>query len=121
MLKNFGLGKLQRLKKTVEFQTTYTQGRSFAGRYIVLYVLKRAEPGKKVGIAAGKRLGKAHIRNRVKRLLREAYRLNQDKFAAGCDYLLVGRKPAVAAKRQDVEHSLLLLAGRAGILFENEK
>lgn len=94
----FELGRNKILRGKREFNTVHSKGRSFANREIVLYVLEDETLNGKVGFAAGKKLGCAVIRNRVKRILREAYRLNQHKVKPNCAIILVGRKNLVDAK-----------------------
>ena len=113
------------LKRAASFQRVYRLGRSFASRYLVLYVFT-VRPGEKklkgeVGFAAGKKLGCAVTRARVKRLLRESYRLHQHEIAPHHALVLVGRKAAVKARRQDVERSLLALCKKAGLLAREER
>lgn len=105
------------LRKNKNFQTVYRLGKSYANRQLVLYVM----PGRgdrRVGFAAGRRLGVAVVRNRVKRLLREAYRLNQHRLKSGIDILLVGRQPIVAEKLPAVAAAFLDLCARAKIFVD---
>ena len=69
----------------------------------------------KVGFAAGKKLGCAAVRNRVKRLLRECYRLHQDDLRDGIAVLLVGRKAMADAKYGEIERAYLTLGKKMGI------
>ena len=101
------------------FQEVYLRGRSWADRYLVLYVFPAIGPERKAGFAAGKKLGNAVVRNRLKRLMRESYRLYQARLAEGYYYLLVARKPAVGVKEPVMEQAFLKLAGRAGILKQS--
>lgn len=104
------------LRKNKNFQTVYRVGKSFANKQLVLYILPNNTGERRIGFAAGKRLGKAVVRNRVKRLLREAYRLNQHRLVDGMDLILVGRQPLVNADLALTTAALLHLAGKAGIL-----
>ena len=81
----YNLSKNLVLKKNKNFQTVYRLGKSYANRMLVVYILKRNDQHSKVGFAAGKKLGNAVTRNRVKRLLREVYRLNQFQLIKGID------------------------------------
>lgn len=110
------LPKRRILRQNREFQTVYRSGRSLANRYLVLYVFPTKELSGKVGFAAGKKLGNAVVRNRVKRLLRESYRLHQELVKPGLALLLVGRKAAVQEKCGNMEKAFLQLARKAGIL-----
>jgi ribonuclease P protein component len=114
------LARSRMLKRAASFQRVYRLGKSYAGRHLVLYVFRVRAGEKKlkgeVGFAAGKKLGCAVRRVRVKRLLRECYRLHQAELAEHLALVLVGRKAAVTAKRQEVEKCYLSLCRRAGIL-----
>ena len=88
----------------------------FADGYLVLYARKNRTPGNRVGITVSKKLGKAHVRNRTRRRLREVYRLNEDCFRSGWDIVVVARTKAVDASFQRLNQSFLALAKKAGIL-----
>ena len=92
----------------------------FAGPYLVLYARRNREGINRVGITVSKKLGKAHIRNRIRRRLREIYRLNEDKFLPGWDIVLVGRGKALDADFAAIMNSFLSLAKKAGILREEQ-
>lgn len=104
------------LRKNKQFQGIYRYGRSYANRYIVLYLLPEKGEMTKVGFAAGKRLGNAVVRNRVKRLLRETFRLNRGRLKPGMKLLLVGRKPITSVKQADVGRAFEDLCRKARIL-----
>ncbi|RHM54591.1 ribonuclease P protein component [Mitsuokella sp. AF33-22] len=103
------------IKRRSDFQRVYRVGRSYANRYFVLYVFPAANVRGRVGFAAGKKLGCAVVRNRVKRLLRESYRLHQELLRDDVALLLVGRKAMVEAKCQAVEKAFLKVGKKAGI------
>lgn len=118
MVKRFILPKISRLCQNKSFQAVYRSGKSYANKNLVVYVLPNKSANRRIGFAAGKRLGSAVVRNRVKRLLREAYRLNQDKFITGVDLVIVGRQPLIKAKLPQVVKSFLELGGKAKIMVE---
>ncbi len=105
------------LKRRNDFQRVYRKGKSMANRYFVLYVFETEELAGKVGFAAGKKLGCAVKRNRVKRLLRESYRLHQQEIRPGIALLMVGRQAMLDAKCSAVEKSFLALGKKAGIFL----
>ncbi|WP_091750321.1 ribonuclease P protein component [Propionispora vibrioides] len=104
------------LHKNKQFQTVYKTGKSYSNRMLVMYVLPNPAQKRRVGFAAGKRLGGAVVRNRVKRLLREAYRMRQHELRQDVDLIIVGRKPAVDSNAQAVTKAFLDLCKRAQIL-----
>ena len=89
-----------------------------ADGYLVLYARKNRTDSNRVGITVGKKLGKAHIRNRTRRRIREVYRLNEEKFQPGWDIVVVARTKAVEAPFDKLVRSYLNLAKKAGILLE---
>ena len=99
-----------------EFSRVYNNGCSYSNHFLVIYILKSNELTGKVGFAAGKKLGNAIIRNRVKRLLRETYRFCQNEIRNDIAIIVVGRKPVVNAKLNDVMKAFKALCFKAKIL-----
>ena len=103
------------LKLNHIFQRLYrTHGQ--ANGYLVLYARKNRTDTNRVGITVGKKLGHAVVRNRVRRRLREVYRLNEDKFQAGWDIVVVARTRAVYAEFNQLVEAYMTAAEKAGIL-----
>ena len=103
------------LKLNHIFQRLYrTNGQ--ANGYLVLYARKNRTDCNRVGITVSKKLGKAHVRNRVRRRFREIYRLNEDKFQPGWDIVVVARTRSIDADFQKLTAAYLQLAQKAGIL-----
>lgn len=86
--------------------------------YLVLYARRNRTEGNRVGITVSKKLGKAHIRNRVRRRLREIYRTHEEAFLPGWDIVVVARSKAVDADFQKLTEAYLTSAKRLGILRE---
>lgn len=86
--------------------------------YLVLYARKNRTATNRVGVTVSKKLGHAVVRNRVRRRLREIYRLNEDQFAPGWDIVVVARSRCVGADFDKLTASYLSLAEKAGILKE---
>ena len=105
------------LKLNHIFQRLY-RSKGQANGYMVLYARPNRTQTNRVGITVGKKIGKAHIRNRTRRRLREIYRLNEDKFQPGWDIVVVARTKAVDADFGKLTAAYLSLAKKAGILEE---
>ena len=112
----YSLQKKLIVKENSDFQKIYRCGRSLANKNMVMYYCKAFHPSHKVTFAAGKKLGNAVTRNRVKRLLREVYRLHRHEIKDDYCLLLVGRAAAVDLKSTALEKSFYSLCKRANIL-----
>lgn len=104
------------MKKTNDFQNVYKNGKSYADKFIVVYVWKNDSSYNKVGISCSKKVGNSIVRHRFARLVRETYRLHEDIFNSGLDIVVVARACAKDASYFDIENSLLNLAGKARII-----
>ena len=92
----------------------------FANGLLVLYARKNRLGENRVGITTGKKLGHAVVRNRVRRRLREVYRLNEYRFSPGWDIVVVARSKAVSCDFRELTQAYLSLAGKAGLLVPEE-
>ena len=126
------VNKRSRLSRSSDFQRIYRQGSSTASRFLVLYYFKRpaaaGEETPRLGLSVSKKLGGAVVRNRIKRLLREAFRAMQEQLAEDYDYVLIARPSlnelvqrqeggeagAVPAAVHDLFVRAGMLAGEAG-------
>lgn len=91
-----------------------------ADSLLVLYARRNHSGSNRIGYTVGKKLGKAHIRNRVRRRLREIYRLHEGQFLPGWDIVVVARSQAVDASFQELTSSFLRLARKRGVLRPEE-
>ena len=91
-----------------------------ANSIMVLYARKNRTGTNRVGITVSKKLGHAVVRNRVRRRLREVYRLNESRFQPGWDIVVVARSRCISASFQDIVSAYLTLAAKAGILRPDE-
>ena len=103
------------MKKTNDFRNVYENGKSYANKFIVVYVWKNGSSSNKVGISCSKKIGNSVVRHRFARLVREVYRLHENMFNSGLDIVVVARACARDASFFDIEESLLFLAGKARI------
>lgn len=90
----------------------------YADGLLVLYARRNRTDTNRIGITVRKKLGKAHVRNRTRRRIREVYRLNEEKFLPGWDIVIVARTKAVDAEFAKLTKSCLTLAKKAGLLTE---
>ena len=109
------------LKLNHIFQRLYrTNG--CANGMIVLYARKNRTSTNRVGITVSKKLGHAVVRNRIRRRIREIYRLNEEKFQPGWDIVIVARSKTVGADFSKLTGACLHAAEKAGLLcpFQEE-
>lgn len=100
------------LKKNKEYRKVYSQGRSVADRHIVIYCYGNGLEFSRFGFTVSKKVGKAVIRNRIRRLFKEVCRLNNDKFPVGYDYILLARKDSVGLNYSQIEEIIMKLLRR---------
>lgn len=108
------------LKLNHVFQRLYhTSGQ--ATPCLVLYARKNRTATNRVGITVSKKLGKANVRNRVRRRLREVYRLHEHRFRPGWDIVVVARTRAIYADFKTLTDCYLCAAEKAGLLLPSEE
>ena len=98
------------LKKNNDFQNVYKNGKSFANRYLVMYVLENNKNINRLGISASKKIGNSVVRHRFARLVRESYRLHENIFNSGLDIVVVAKKSAASVGYREIEEALLHLS-----------
>ena len=104
------------LKENRVFRRLYAKGKSAVSPTMVLYCRKNGRKENRYGITVSTKLGKAVTRNRVRRRLREIYRLNEDRFLPGYDIVVVARVKAVHSQYADLNKQFLRLANKLQLL-----
>ena len=108
------MGKGERLRKGSQFTTVYSQGKTWATNLVLLKALPNGLSYNRYGFVAGKRVGKAVVRNRIKRLLREIIRTIPSK--QGWDIILIARLKAANVNYHQLDNSVRVLMKRSGIV-----
>ncbi|MCL6585145.1 MAG: ribonuclease P protein component [Anoxybacillus sp.] len=109
--------KKYRIKKNKEFQQVFQQGKSMANRQFVVYVFDRPEqPFFRLGLSVSKKIGKAVVRNRVKRYIRQVFLELREQIAPGKDYVVIARIPTSEMNYAEVKKSLIHVLKKAGVL-----
>lgn len=114
--KKFKFTKADRIKSKKGFQLVYSSGRSVVDALSVIYVLTSNGEKAKIGLAVGKKLGPAVMRNRIKRMMREVFRVRKHELKPGVNIIWVARKKLVAADYNTYDRVFMRLAKRAGLL-----
>ena len=107
------------LKLNHIFRRLYSAS-GYANSYLVLYARRNHSATNRVGVTVSKKLGCAVVRNRVRRRLREVYRINEEAFAPGWDIVVVARSRCVSAQFGKLTEAYLSLARKAGVLEDTQ-
>lgn len=108
------------LKQNHVFRKLYAKGESAVGRFVVVYARRNGLPCSRLGITTGVKLGHAVDRNRARRRIREAYRLNEHRLKPGYDLVIVARSAAIDGDFAELERSLLRLCGKLKLLRKED-
>ena len=97
------------LKKNIDFQNVHRNGKSYANRFLVVYILENHTEKNRLGISVSKKVGNSVIRHHLTRLIRESYRLHEDMFDSGLDIVVIARATARNISYHEVESALMHL------------
>lgn len=109
------------LKKNQDFKNVYSKGKSHANRLLVIYVLKNKLATNRVGFSVSKKVGNSVVRNRVRRLMRESFRLNCCNICSGYDIIFISRVAAKDADYASIEKAMKSLFKKAAIEIGRSK
>lgn len=108
------------LKENYEFRRLYAKGKNAATPFIAVYIRKRKGEVNRLGLTVGKKIGIAVVRNRIRRRLREIYRLHEDGLGHGYDIVIVARTRAATATYRQLDDSFVKLSDKLGLLRKEE-
>ena len=108
------------LKKNKDFQIVYRKGKSYANRFLVMYIKKNDMGKNRLGISVSKKVGNSIVRHRLPRLIRESYRLQEEHFLCGYDIVAVVRVNAKNSTFADMKSALIHL-GKLHKIYISEK
>ena len=108
------------LKQNHVFRRLYSKGKAAFNPCLALYCRKNTSPRGLLGTTVGVKVGRALVRTRPRRRIREAYRIHEDRFLPGYDLVVVARVRAGHSRYREVERSLLSLADKLGLLRKEE-
>ena len=97
------------LKKNKDFLTVYRQGKSYANKYLVLYIMENQTEKNRIGISVSKKVGNSVVRHHLTRLIRESYRLQEECFQRGYDLVVIARQSAKDVTYKEMESALIHL------------
>ena len=114
------MDKTVSLKENHLFRRAYNRGKTAADSRLALYVRRNGRKTNRLGLTVSTKLGCAVVRNRVRRRLREIYRLTEGSLSAGFDVVVVARVRAASSDYHQLEKSFLRLADKLGLLKKGE-
>ena len=103
------------MKENHLFHRLYTKGKHAATATLAMYIRPNRLGRNRLGLTVGTKVGKAVIRNRTRRRIREAYRIHENKVAAGWDIVVVARVRSAFVPYAQLEKDLLWLLGKLGV------
>ena len=108
--------RTQSLRKNDDYRHVYREGKSISDKNLVLYMLKNNSDFNRIGISVSKKVGNSVVRHRIKRLVKENYRLNEVSFKVGYDIVVIARNPSALADFHEIQKSFLKLSKRQNLL-----
>ena len=112
----FDLKYTQSLKLNRDFRRLYSRGKTAAGGFVVVYCRPNRYHFNRVGFTVGKSVGKAVVRNRTKRLMRESYRLLEDRLSGHSDMVIVARNRAAGKTFAQISRDMEFVMRSLGLL-----
>lgn len=114
--------KTKRLKKNYEFRNVLSRGKYYSGKYIEIFLKKNNQKTNYLGIAIGVKIAKATKRNKIKRLIREAYKNLENKVNLGYDIVFLWKKnvDTINANFENINNDINKIFDKANIIEDNK-
>lgn len=120
-MRNSRFTKEERLRTSADFKSVFNAKKSFANQFLIMYVLRKEEEGRRIGFSVSKKIGNAVVRNKVRRRLREIYRTNKYRLNPGTDLIVIARPEIVKLDFEGIKRAFFALCHRANILTKNDQ
>ncbi|KPU42954.1 ribonuclease P protein component [Oxobacter pfennigii] len=110
--------KLGKLRKNSEFKHVYNKGKVYSNHLLVLYIVKNGTDYNRAGFSVSKKVGKSVVRNKVRRRIKESYRLNSAGLKKGYNFVFISRVKAKDATYKEIEKAMLSLFKKSELFIE---
>ncbi|HHX22731.1 MAG: ribonuclease P protein component [Tepidanaerobacteraceae bacterium] len=114
------MNKCLRLTKNLEFKNVYKAGRRWTSPFFTMYIKKNNLNHSRLGVSVSKKVGKSVIRNKIKRRLKEIFRLNLDNIKTGWDIVLSVKPAAISLDYYEIDREVKSLFKR-GRIYSGKK
>lgn len=111
------MNKIYRLRSNIEFKRVYSGGKNYWNRNLILYVKKNSVGNSRVGYSITKKIGNSVVRNKIRRRMKEIYRLNFNSIKSNYDLIFIPKKNVVNISYKELESAMLHILKLAGILI----
>lgn len=113
------MDKIYRLRTNEDFKKVYKRGKNYWNKNLILYVKKNDLNNSRIGFSVTKKIGNSVVRNKIRRRMKEIYRLNFNNIKEGYDIIFIPKKNVVNITYQDLESAMLHLL-KIGRLLKNK-
>jgi len=103
------------IKENHVFRRLYSKGKSAVSPYLAIYIRRNGSQRNRLGLTVSTKLGKAVVRNRVRRRIREVYRLHEQELLRGYDVVIVARMRTVNCRYSALDKSFCTLVDKLGL------